>query len=92
MVTTQITRIKQSDDSQILKKHSDGTTLPYSIPNLTTMLSGVTDAVFVLQRVNAAGLSYPITFQARNQTEFTGDFETTWNLLLSNPDSPFAKL
>ena len=89
MVTTQITRIKNADNSETLKKHIDGTTLPYTIPNLTTMLSGVTDPVFVLQRVNAAGLSYPFTFQARDQTEFTGDFETTWNLLLSNPDQPF---
>ena len=54
------------------------------------MLSGVTDPVFVLQRVNASGLSYPFTFEARDQTEFTGDFETTWNLLLSNPDQPFG--
>ena len=46
------------------------------------MLTGITDLVFVLQRVNAAGLAYPFTFKARNQTEFTGDFETTWNLLL----------
>jgi hypothetical protein len=56
------------------------------------MLSGVTDPVFVLQRVNASGLAYPFTFQARNQTEFISDFETTWNLLLSNPDQPFGKL
>jgi hypothetical protein len=92
-MVTQITRVlRKVDDSQILKKHSDGTTLPYSIPNLTTMLSGVTDPVFVLQRVNASGLAYPFTFQARNQTEFISDFETTWNLLLSNPDQPFGKL
>ena len=92
-MSTQNTRVlRKVDDSRILKKHSDGTTLPYSIPNLTTMVAGVTDPVFVLQRVNASGLAYPFTFQARNQTEFTGDFETTWNLLLSNPDQPFAKL
>ena len=78
-MVTQISRIlRKVDDSQILKKHSDGTTLPYSIPNLTTMLTGVTDPVFVLQRVSASGLAYPFTFQARNQTEFTTDFETTW--------------
>ncbi|CAN5377835.1 hypothetical protein BH18THE2_BH18THE2_25180 [soil metagenome] len=88
MVTTQITRVlRKVDDSQILKKHSDGTTLPYSGPNLTTMLSGVTDPIFVLQRVDANGNAYPYTLQARDQTEFsTADFETTWDLLLSNPD------
>ena len=48
MVTTQITRIKNADNSETLKKHIDGCyTLPYTIPNLTTMLSGVTDPVFV---------------------------------------------
>ena len=50
------------------------------------MLSGVTDPIFVLQRVDANGNAYPYTFQARDQTEFTADFETTWTLLLSNPD------
>ena len=39
------------------------------------MLAGVTDPVFVFQRINASGLAYPFTFQARNQTEFTGDFK-----------------
>ena len=94
MVKTQITRtLRKVDDSQILKKHSDGTMLPYSIPNLTTMLVGVTDPVFVLQRVDANGNRYPFTFRARDQTEFTtANFETVWYLLLSNPDSPFAKL
>jgi hypothetical protein len=94
MVITQITRVlRKVDDSQILKKHSDGSTLPYSGPNLTTMLSGVTDPIFVLQRIDANGISYPFTLQARNQTEFTtANFETVWNLLLSNPDQPFGKL
>jgi hypothetical protein len=67
-MVTQITHVlRKVDDSQILKK--EGTTLPYSGPNLTTMLSGVTDAVFVLQRVDANGNSYPYTSQARDQTE-----------------------
>jgi hypothetical protein len=41
MVTyTQITRRKNVDTTETLKKHSDGSTLPYSAP--TTMLSGIT--------------------------------------------------
>jgi hypothetical protein len=57
------------------------------------MLSGVTDPIFVLQRVDANGNPYPFTLQARNQTEFTTtDFETVWNLLLSSPAQPFGKL
>ena len=40
MATTQITRIRNADSSETLKKHIDGTTLLYSIPNLTTMLIG----------------------------------------------------
>lgn len=93
MVQTQITRIRNFDGSQTLRKHSDGSTLPYSGPNLTTMLSGVTDPLFVLQRIDAAGNKYPFTFVARNQTEFTtANFDTVWNLLLSNPDQPFGNL
>ena len=77
-MVTQITRVlRKVDDSEILKKHSDDSTLPYSIPSLTTMLTGVMDPVFVLQRVSASGFAYPFAFQARNQTEFTADFETT---------------
>jgi hypothetical protein len=45
------------------------------------MLIGVTDPIFVLQRIDANGIPYPFTLQAKNQTEFTGDFETVWNLL-----------
>ena len=60
MVQTQITRRKNVDTSETLKKHSDGSTLPYSGPNLTTMLSGVTDPIFVIQKVG-----HPFTFQAR---------------------------
>jgi hypothetical protein len=56
------------------------------------MLIGVTDPIFVLQRIDANGIPYPFTLQAKNQTEFTGDFETVWNLLLSHPDQPFGKL
>ena len=62
MVTTQITRVlRKVDDSQILKKHSDGSTLSYSGPNLTTILTGVTDPVFVLQRIDANNNPYPFT-------------------------------
>jgi hypothetical protein len=66
MVTTQITRRKNSDNSETLRKHSDGSELPYSGPNLITMLSGVTDPIFVLQKVG-----YPFTFLVRDQSEFT---------------------
>ncbi|MGB7557701.1 MAG: hypothetical protein WBM37_04215 [Nitrososphaeraceae archaeon] len=70
MVQTQITRIRNFDGSQTLRKHSDGSTLPYSGPNLTTMLSGVTDPVFVLKRIDNNGNPYPFTLRARNQTEY----------------------
>ena len=87
-MATQITRRKNADTSETLIKHSDGSTLPYSVANLTTMLSGVTDPIFVLQEVG-----YPCSFQARDQTEFsTANFETVWTLLQSNPDQPFGKL
>jgi hypothetical protein len=89
MVTTQITRIRHSDGSQTLKKQIDGSTLPYSGPNLTTMLSGVTNPIFVLKRVDNNGNVYPFTLQARDQTEFTtADFDTVWNILIANPDRP----
>ena len=78
---------------RILKKHSDGSTLPYSGANLTTMLTGVIDPIFVLKRIDNNGNAYSFTLQARDQTEFTtANFETVWNLLLSNPDQPFGKL
>jgi hypothetical protein len=90
MVQTQITRIRNFDGSQTLRKHSDGSTLPYSWPNLTTMLSGVTDPVFVLKRIDNNGNPYSFTLQARNQTEFTtAHFDTVWDLLLLNPDRAF---
>lgn len=92
MVTTQITRRKNADTSETLIKHIDGSTAAYSVPNLTTMLSGVTNPIFVLKRVGTNGIAYPFTLQARNQTEFTQTFDTTWDLLLSNPDQPFGKL
>ncbi len=88
MVVTQITRRKNADTSETLIRKSDGSTLPYSAPNLTTILSGVSDPLFVIQKVG-----HPFTFQARNQTEFTtANFDTVWDLLLSNPDQPFGKL
>ena len=88
MVTTQITRRKNADTSETLIRKSDGSTLPYSAPNLTTILSGVSDPLFVIQKVG-----HPFTFQARNQTEFTtANFDTVWNLLLSHPDQPSGKL
>jgi hypothetical protein len=74
--------MRNSDGSQTLKKHIDGTTMEYSEPNLTTMLSGV-QTPFMLDN---NGNAYHYTFQARDQTEFKADFETTWTLLLSNPD------
>jgi hypothetical protein len=89
MVTTQITRIRNSDGSQTLKKHIDGSTLPYSESNLTTMLSGVTNPIYALKRIDNNGNAYPFTLQARDQTEFKADFDTTWTLLLSNPDRAF---
>jgi hypothetical protein len=49
-------------------KHPDGSTLPYSGPNLATMLSGVTDPAFVHERVDVKGNPYPFTPQARNQS------------------------
>jgi hypothetical protein len=88
MVVTQITRRKNADTSETLIRKSDGSTLPYSAPNLTTILSGVSDPLFVIQKVG-----HPFTFQARNQTEFTtANFDAVWDLLLGHPDQPFGKL
>jgi hypothetical protein len=57
------------------------------------MLTGVTDPIFVLRRIDNNGNAYSFTLQARDQTEFTAaNFETMWNLLLSNPAQPFGKL
>ena len=90
---SQITRIRNKDGSESLKRRSDGTTLAYSAPNLTTILTGVTDPLFVLKRIDdngtTDGITYPFKYVARNQTEFTtANFDTVWNLLLSNPDRP----
>jgi hypothetical protein len=63
-MVTQITRRKNADTSETLKKHSDGSTLPYSEANLTTMLSGVIDPIFVLQQIDADNNPYPFTLQA----------------------------
>ena len=52
MVTTQITRRRNANGTETLIKHIDGSTLPYSVPNLTTMLSGVTNPVYVLKRID----------------------------------------
>ena len=46
--------LRKVDDSQIIKKQG-ASDLPYSGPNLTTMLFRVTDHVFVLQRIDANG-------------------------------------
>ena len=59
-MVTQITRALKKIDSQILKKHSDGSTLPYSVPDLTTILSGAINPIFVLQLVDANDNPYPI--------------------------------
>ena len=97
MVQTQITRIRNKDGSETLKRRSDGLTLAYSGPNLTTILTGVTDPSIVLKRIDdngtTEGITYLFKYVARNQTEFTtADFDTVWNLLLSNPDQPIGKL
>jgi hypothetical protein len=90
---SQITRIRNKDGSETLKRRSDGLTLAYSGPNLTTILTGVTDPLYVLKRIDdngtTEGITYPFKYAARDQTEFTtADFDTVWDLLLSNPDRP----
>ncbi len=97
MVSTWIARIRNADGSQTLKKRSDVSTMPYSEVNLAIMLLGVDNPLFVLKRIDdngtVQGSTYPFAFQARNETEFkTANFDTVWNLLLSNPDQPFGKL
>ena len=66
MTTTQITRRKNADNSETLIKHIDGTTLPYSGPNLTTLLSGITNPIFVLKKIHSNGYAYPFTLEARD--------------------------
>jgi hypothetical protein len=90
---SRITRIRNKDGSETLRRRRDGLTLAYSAPNLTTILTGVTDPVFVLKRIDdngtTDGIAYPFKYVARDQTEFTtADFDTVWNLLLSRPDRP----
>jgi hypothetical protein len=89
---TQITRIKNTDGTETLRRHSDGTTMSYSTANVTTLISGQpTPIVFVLKRVDN-NYPYPFTLQARDQTEFqTANFDTVWDLLMGNPDR-FTKL
>ena len=53
-----------------LSKHSDGSTPPYSEANLTTLLTGVTNPIFTLKRIDNIGNAYPFTYQARNEAEF----------------------
>jgi hypothetical protein len=92
-MVTQITRIRNANLSETLIRHSDNSTLPYSAPNLTTLLTGVTDPVFVLKRFEANGVAFPFMLQCRSQAEFTtANFDTVWNLLLGHPDQPFGKL
>jgi hypothetical protein len=91
---SQITRTKHKDGSETLKRRSDGFTLAYSPPNLTAMLVGVTDPLFVFKRIDnngtTEGSTYPYKYAARNQTEFTtANFDAIWDLLQSNPDSVF---
>ena len=78
--------------SEILVKHSDGSTLPYSGPNLATMLSGVTDPVFGLERVDVKGNPYPFTLKLEIKEFTIANLEIVWNLLLSNPDQPVDRL
>ena len=87
---TQITRIKNTDGTETLRRHSDGTTMSYSTGNVTTLISGQpTPIIFVLKRVDN-NYPYPFTLQARDQTEFqTASFDTAWNTLLENPDRAF---
>ncbi len=93
MVTTQITRRRNANGTETLIKHIDGSTLPFSGANVTTMLAGVTNPIYVLKRIDNNGNAYPFTLQARSRAEFeTANFDTVWNLLLSNPDQPFGKL
>jgi hypothetical protein len=74
-MTTQITRIRQFDGSEILKKHSVDSTLPYLGPNLTTVLSGVTDPIFVIKRIDNNGNAYLFTLQAKPSAKFAVKYE-----------------
>ena len=90
---SQITRIRNKNGSESLKRRSDGLTLAYSAPNLITILTGVTDPLSVLKRIDdngtTDGITYPFKYVARDQTEFTtADFDAVWDLLISRPDRP----
>ncbi|MFZ0204181.1 MAG: hypothetical protein WAL46_10840 [Nitrososphaeraceae archaeon] len=56
------------------------------------MLSGVTDPVFGLERVDVKGNPYPFTLKLEIIEFTTANLETVWNLLLSNPDQPVDRL
>jgi hypothetical protein len=88
---TQLTRTKNTDGTETLTRHSDGTTMPYSTANVTTLISGQpTPIIFVLKRVDN-NYPYPFTLQARDQTEFqTASFDTVWNLLIAAPSQRFG--
>jgi hypothetical protein len=67
---TQITRIKNTDGTETLRRHSDGTTMSYSTANVTTLISGQpTPIVFVLKRVDN-NYPYPFTLQAEIKQSF----------------------
>ena len=51
----EITRRKNADTTETLKKHSDGSTLPYSAPNLTTMYSEISDLLIHASENNITG-------------------------------------
>ena len=69
MVQTQITRIRNKDGSETLKRRSDGLTLAYSGPNLTTMLSGITDPLYVLKRIDNNGTTEGSTYPYKYEQE-----------------------
>jgi hypothetical protein len=93
IMPTQLTRIKNTDGTETLRRHSDGTTMSYSTANVTTLISGQpTPIVYVLKRIDN-NYAYPFTLQTRDQTEFTAaSFDTVWTTLLGHPDQPFGKL
>jgi hypothetical protein len=67
---SQIPRIRNKDGSETLRRRSDGLTLPYSGPNLTTMLTSITEPLFVLKRIDnngtTEGATYSFKYVARN--------------------------
>ena len=72
---------------ETLRKNINGTTFPYSEANLTTMLSGVTNPIYALKRIDN-----PVSVQARDKTDFkTANFDTVWNVLIANPDRHFPR-